>query len=155
MFKIFRVLILLISATAATATSAQDKVYRCGNEYTNIPKPLGSIKCTLITQANVTVVPAPKPPPVSAPAVRSDAQREKDAQARSILENELKKSLASQAELRKEFNNGEPEKTGSEARNYQKYLDRVAELKANLQRNDADIASLRREIARLPGAAVR
>jgi hypothetical protein len=43
---------------------------------------------------------------------------------------------------------------GAEARNHQKYLDRVQEMKANLQRNEADIASIRREIGRL-GVAVK
>lgn len=37
---------------------------------------------------------------------------------------------------------------GSEARNHQKYLDRVAELKASIARNLSDIASIRRELGR-------
>ena len=135
---------------------AQDKVYRCGNEYTNLP-PLGSAaKCVLITQGNVTVVPAGRAQPSGLrpepTAPRSDAQRSKDADARFILESELKKAEAHQAELRRDYNNGEPEKLGAETRNYQKYLDRVTEMKANLQRNEADIASLKREIARLTAA---
>ena len=149
---------LLLSLTVwlwGTAVVAQDKVYRCGNEYTNIPTPSGAAKCTLITQGNVTVVPALKMPPVSASLPKSDAQRSKDADAPSILESELKKAESRQAELRKEFNNGEPEKMGGEARNYQKYLDRVAEMKANIQRNEAEMASLRREIARFAGANSR
>jgi len=155
MWFMLKFVFALALGIAATAASAQDKVYRCGNEYTNIPKPSGATQCALITQGNVTVVPALKPPPVNVPLARSDNQRSKDADARVILESELKKALALQGELRKEFNNGEPEKTGGESRNYQKYLDRVAEMKANLQRNEADIASLRREIARLPGATAR
>ena len=57
--------------------------------------------------------------------------------------------MAHQIELRRDYNNGEPEKLGPETRNYQKYIDRVAEMKANIQRNEADIASLKREISRL------
>ena len=67
-------------------------------------------------------------------------------------EAELKKAEARQAELSREYNNGEPEKQGGEARNYQKYLDRVAELKSELARNESDIAGIRRELARLPAA---
>ncbi len=147
------VLVLALGGTAFL----QDRIYRCGNEYTNMPPPGGIAKCTLITQGNVTVVPAVKLPPGSgqAPSLRSDVQRSKDADARFILESELKKAQALQAELQKDYNNGEPEKVGVEARNYQKYLDRVAEMKANLQRNEADIASLKREIARLSAAPVR
>jgi hypothetical protein len=67
-----------------------------------------------------------------------------------VLEAELKKAEARQAELQKEYNNGEPEKQGSEGRNYQKYLDRVAGMKAELARNESDIAGIRRELGRLP-----
>jgi len=128
---------------------AQDKVYRCGNEYTNNVTRDRAAECTLITTGNVTVVPAVKPPALA--NVPPEAQRAKDADARAILESELKKAEARRAELLKEFNNGEPEKMGAEARNYQKYLDRVAEMKASIQRTEADIASIRREISRLPG----
>ncbi len=49
----------------------------------------------------------------------------------------------------KEYNNGEPERHGDE-RNYQKYLDRVAEMKAAIARKESDVAAIRREIAKLP-----
>jgi hypothetical protein len=52
--------------------------------------------------------------------------------------------------LQKEYNAGEPEKLGPEARNHQKYLDRVADLKASITRNEEDIAGIRREMGRLP-----
>ena len=79
-----------------------------------------------------------------------EEQRARDSDARAILESELKKAESRQAELLREYNNGEPEKMGIEARNYQKYLDRVAKLKASIARNDSDIAGIKREIARLP-----
>ena len=80
-------------------------------------------------------------------------QKARDAEARTILESELKKAEARRADLLKEYNNGEPEKQGPEHKNYQKYLDRVAELKASIERVDQDIAGLRRELARTPAAA--
>ena len=52
------------------------------------------------------------------------------------------------AALKKDYNNGEPERLGDE-RNYQKYLDRVAEMKASIQRKESDIASIKREIDKL------
>jgi hypothetical protein len=143
----------LLGCVFCYSVAAQDKVYRCGNEYTNNVTRDRAAECTLITTGNVTVVPAVKAPPMS--SVRSDNQRAKDADARFILENELKKAEARRAELLKEFNNGEPEKLGAENRNYQKYIDRIAELKANIQRSEADIASIRREISRLSGGANR
>jgi hypothetical protein len=153
-----RLLLVLVSLALvqAGAVLAQDKIYRCGSEYTNTPTQDSAVKCTVISQASVTVMPAVKLPLQSAaPAPRSEAQRNKDADARFILEGELRKAQARQAELLKEYNNGEPEKAGSETRNFQKYADRVAEMKANIQRNDADIASIQREIARMSGVAGR
>jgi len=43
----------------------------------------------------------------------------------------------------------EPERRGDE-RNYARYLDRVASLKASITRKEADIAAIRRELAKLP-----
>jgi hypothetical protein len=80
--------------------------------------------------------------------VDADEQRSRDSNARAILEAELKKAETRQAELVKEYNNGEPEKVGPEHRNYQKYLDRVAELKASIARTDNDIAGIKRELGR-------
>ena len=69
----------------------------------------------------------------------------------SVLEARYK---AGDAELLKEYNNGEPEKIGPEFRNHQKYLERTAELKASIARNESDIAGIRRELNRLPAATV-
>jgi hypothetical protein len=155
MLRLFLVLVSLAFAPVGKVL-AQDKIYRCGSEYTNTPPRDSAAKCTVISQASVTVVPAVKvPPQSSAPSPRSETQRSKDADARFILEAELRKAQARQSELLKEYNNGEPEKAGSETRNYQKYVDRVAEMKASIQRNDADIASIQREIARISGASAR
>ncbi len=155
MLRLFFVLISL-ALVAAGAVQAQDKIYRCGSEYTNTPPQDSAVKCVVIGPSSVTVVPAVKAAPQSTlPAPRSETQRNKDADARFILEAELRKAQARQAELLKEYNNGEPEKAGSETRNFQKYADRVAEMKSNIQRNDADIASLQREIARISGPSGR
>jgi hypothetical protein len=81
--------------------------------------------------------------------VDAESQRARDADARVILEAELKKAEARQAEMLKEYNNGEPEKLGPEHRNYQKYLDRLAELKTGIARNENDIAGIKRELGRV------
>jgi hypothetical protein len=74
-------------------------------------------------------------------------QRTRDSDARRILEAELRKEEEALAQLRKDYNNGEPERRGDEA-NYQKYIDRVAEMKANLARKEGDVAALRRELSK-------
>lgn len=76
-------------------------------------------------------------------------QRARDSDARRILEAELRKEESSLEALRKAYNNGEPERQSDE-RNQQKYLDRVAEMKAAIGRKEADIAAIRRELSKLP-----
>jgi hypothetical protein len=160
-------LIPLLAAVFAANSHSQERIYRCGNEYTNTAPNAQTRGCKLMDGGNVTVVQGTRPaasaparPPAASAAApgggqRVDAgdQKSRDSDARRILETELKKAEARQAELLKEYNNGEPEKIGGEARNYQKYLDRVAELKASLARNESDIAGIRRELGRLSPAS--
>jgi predicted RNase H-like nuclease (RuvC/YqgF family) len=80
--------------------------------------------------------------------VDTGAQRTRDAERRKILEDELKKEEMRLAELRSEFNGGEPERRGDE-RNYQRYLDRVQRLKDDIARSESAVSSLRREMAAL------
>ena len=61
----------------------------------------------------------------------------------------MRRDEATLAQMLKEFNNGEPERLGSE-RNFQRYLDRVAEMKAAIARKESDIAALKRELSKLP-----
>ncbi len=91
--------------------------------------------------------------PTSMPRTEGSAeQKARESDSRSILESELKKAEAKLAEQQKEFNNGEPEKQGIESRNYQRYLERVAELKESIARNQSDIAGLKRELSRIPSS---
>ena len=62
----------------------------------------------------------------------------------------MRKEESALEALKREYNNGEPERRGEE-RNAQKYLDRVAELKAAILRKESDVAAIRREISKLPG----
>ncbi len=77
------------------------------------------------------------------------AQRARDADARRILSEELRGEEERLLVLQREYNNGEPERRGDE-RNFQRYVERVAEMKASILRKEADIAALRRELAKLP-----
>ena len=157
----YALLIPLAATLFAANCFSQERIYRCGNEYTNTVPNAQTRGCKLMDGGNVTVVQGTRPaasapprPATAAPAtgqrVNTAEQTARDSDTRQILEAELKKAQARQAELLKEYNNGEPDKQGSEARNYQKYLDRVAELKASLERTTSDIAGLRRELERVP-----
>ena len=160
-------LLMSLTATLFVATlvapdlaQAQNRIYRCGNEYTNTVPP-GQKGCKLVEGGNVTVVQRPRPVEnarlAAATQVANDMeaqrQRQRDADARTILEAELRKAELRQAELMKEYNNGEPEKMGPEFRNHQKYLDRVADLKSSIERNESDVSGLQRELGRLPSAS--
>ena len=171
--KIISLALLAAAAVvgAGAPAQAQQRVWRCGNEYTNNPTSAQQRDCKVVEGGNVTIVQGTRPaaPPVPASgtgisaatgnAVRAPAgsprvegvdQRARDGEVRSVLEAELRKAEARQAELQKDYNGGEPEKQGSESRNHQKYLDRVGEMKAEMARNESDVAGLRREIGRLP-----
>ena len=151
-------IIALTLATLATAGFAQTKIYRCGNTSTNSAAEAQAKGCKLLEGGNVTVVEGTRvggvkttsspPPSSSGQRIDADEQKARDSDARAILEAELKKAEARQAELLKEYNNGEPEKLGPEHRNNQKYLERIAELKASIARNENDIAGIKRELAR-------
>ena len=160
----FAVTIVLAAVLGSAGAQAQTRIFRCGNTYTNDVNEAQAKGCRPLEGGNVTVVegtrvhspaatrPASAGAAPAGPRVESAEQRARDADARQILEAELRKAEGRQAELLKEYNNGEPERRGDE-RNYQKYLDRVAELKASIARNEADIAGIRRELSRVGGAA--
>jgi predicted RNase H-like nuclease (RuvC/YqgF family) len=155
-------LALGVAAPALAQTAGNTLVYRCpGNVYTDAlsAKEAQDKGCRVIEGAPVTVIQSPKPRegravPASGarPAeakVDPQEQRARDSDARRILEGELKKEEEQLAALHREYNNGEPERRGDE-RNYQKYLDRVAALKAAIERKESDIAALKRELAKPP-----
>jgi len=147
--------------SVSTAAWAQEKVvYRCpGNLYTDAlsSKEAAAKGCKTLDGAPITVIQSGSRPAVPKPAasggggsserVQSDEQKARDSDARRILETELKKEEDALAALQKEYNNGQPERRGDE-RNYQKYQDRVNEMKAAIARKEADVASLRRELAK-------
>lgn len=159
---------LIVIAAMVPAAWAQDRIYRCGNEYTNNAAQAKERGCKLVEGGNVTVVqgartkasgaaaPAPSgttASPAAAPRVDNNDQRARDADARAILESELRKAEARHADLLKEYNNGAPERNALDLRNPQIYMERTAELKASVARSESDLAGIRRELARLAPTA--
>ena len=163
--RICAVAVLAGAAGAAAAASPADTVdstvlYRCpGNDYRNTitAREAEKMGCRKVEGAPVTVIQSTRPrtgPATTATAasgVKVDpvAQRQRDSDARRILENELKSEEAKLAAMEKEFNGGQPERLGDE-KNYQKYVDRVADMRSAIERKQIDIAALRREIQKLP-----
>ncbi len=154
---------LACAATAAAPAEPADAsvMYRCpGNDYKNTisAKEADKLGCRKIEGAPITIMQMTKPRPANAvPATSAGsgakvdpvAQRARDSDARRILVDELKTEEERLAALQKDFNNGQPERQGDE-KNYQKYLDRVNEMKASIVRKQSDVAALRREIQKLP-----
>jgi hypothetical protein len=167
---------LWLSATGLAQTPAE--IYRCGNAYTNQPVAgadcarMGATPVTVIEGTRVHATPGAPVSPATTGAVSNpraaavsdvapntkvdaQAQRERDQQARQILEAELAKAIAAQAEIARLWNNGEPHKQGDEFKNPARYQERVAQMRMALMRSESDIAGLRREITRLGAAAVK
>lgn len=145
---------------------AEDKlVYRCpGNLYTDAltAKEAAAKGCKTLDGAPITVIQSviPKGAARSTASsgssaggekVSSDDQKARDADRRKILEAELRKEEEALAALQKEYNNGQPDRKGDE-RNFQKYQDRVNEMKAAITRKEADVAALKREVGNLGSA---
>lgn len=161
----------LWSQVAASQTAVRNVVYRCpGNPvlYTDAisDKEAKERGCRTIEGAPITVISAPPPrarsggSPVPSTAsstsrpeptarVEPNEQRARDSDRRAILSAELRRDEQALSELQREYNNGEPERRGDE-RNYQKYLDRVAEMKASIARKESDVAAIKRELAKVP-----
>ena len=166
-------LTLWIIAALPVVAFAQDRIYRCGNEYTNNATQAKERGCKLVEGGNVTVMQGSRPSggggaassggssaassssatsasPAGAPRVTNNDQRARDSDARAILESELRKAEARHAELVKEYNGGQPERNALDLRNPQRYMERTAELKASVARSESDIAGIKRELSRLP-----
>jgi hypothetical protein len=152
----------VLALALPAAAMAQNAVYKCPGPPVLYTDQLSSQEardkgCVLIEGAPVTVIQSPpRPKPSPAPAVARSGegrvdpadQRARDSDARRILADELKREEERLAQLQRDYNNGEPERRGDE-RNYAKYQERVAEMKSAIQRKEADIAALKREIGKL------
>lgn len=155
--------VLLLTGHAALA---QAPVYRCPGPPVLYTDALSAREaqergCRTIEGTPITVIQAQKP---RAPAANTSSaagadggakvdpaqQRARDSERRRVLEDELRAAEGRLAAAQAEYQNGNGEKRGDEARNYQKYLDRMAELKASINRQQSDIEAIKREIGKLP-----
>jgi len=152
-----RTVVPLVFAVALAAlvgrAAAQSEVYKCVDEHGSVTfANTGSTKGCTKLNVDPVVIPkyqAPKAANTSTnpnfPKVDSSTQKARDNDRRRILEDELRDKQARLADLKREYNNGEPERRGEE-RNYQRYLDRVERLKADIARTEGDVASIRTEL---------
>jgi hypothetical protein len=147
-------------ALALFAPAAVAEIWECtdalGNKrFTNIESEAKG--CRLLKMPPLTTVPAVKPrePPKAGestptpgnfPRVEADVQRERDADRRRILEQELANEEMLLQKARQELEAQESVRLGSE-RNYQRVLDRLEPYKKKVRLHENNVANLRRELA--------
>ena len=149
-----RQFIVLALLSSGFAVSAQAEVYLCidqagHREYTNVDTKKG---CKKVALPGVTMIPAPKATaqssaarPADFPRVSDELQKRRDDERKQILLDEMNKEQKKLADLRVEYNKGEPERRGDE-RNYAKYQERTATLKEDIERSEKNVAALQREL---------
>ena len=155
---------LALSLCVQGIAHAQSDVYLCVDEngkkeYKNTGATKG---CKRVDLPGITVVPAPVLPPAAKktqgvknsaspsdfPKVDEGTQKARDSDRKQILQDELKAEEQKLADLKKEYNNGEPERRGDE-RNFAKYQERTTMMKENIARTEKNIEALRRELSNL------
>lgn len=157
-------LLLLLTACQGALAQPPSTVYRCPGPpvlYTDAlsAKEAQDKGCRSIEGTPITIVQSPKPrPAVASPSasggegarIDTGQQRTRDAERRRVLETELREAETRLTGAQAEYAGGNAERVGGEGRNYQKYLDRMADLKASVNRQETDIQALKREISKLP-----
>lgn len=117
-----RLVVVLICMLYAEHVLASEKIWRCGQEFTDIPSATSEKDCHIVKNNRIRL-------PTSS-TIHGDAQRMRDIKARSILEAELRQAEQRQAELIRQLPNS-------------------PNAQAAIMRTQGDIAGLRREIERV------
>ncbi|MDK2122662.1 DUF4124 domain-containing protein [Parachitinimonas caeni] len=89
------------------------------------------------------------PTPSDFPKVDTSTQKQRDQGRRKILEDEMRSEQQLLDTARKALSEGEQVRTGEERNNYQKYLDRVANLRNEVTLHEKNIQALNKEISNL------
>ena len=146
-------------------TSAQARQMQCTRKTmkTKVAPPQNISRSTTSTMPRLNSAGVPIAPPmwndpqrtantlVVGIQVPPNVQWQRDLGRKRILLAELSSAELRLQTLKAEYRDGQPERLGNE-RNYQKYLDRTAELQQNIRLTEASIAALRREINTIGGA---
>jgi hypothetical protein len=160
----FPVLIFLFAVIGSVY--ADNDVYLCigengAKEYKNTGVTKG---CKKVDVEGLTLIPAPtkraapvqtvslksSSAPADFPRIDGGTQKVRDNDRRQILMDEMKSEQDKLAALKKDYNNGEPERQADE-RNYSKYQDRVTAMKEDISRTEKNIEALQRELKREAG----
>jgi hypothetical protein len=144
---------------ALWVSALRAEMYQCTDAngkplFTNNIKTPGAKSCKLMDIGPMNTVPAPKPSGKSAPApanfpkVDADTQKQRDADRRRILEQELATEQKLLDQARKDLAEQESTRLGSE-KNYQRVLDRLEPYQKKVQLHENNIANLKKELGNL------
>lgn len=145
---------LLTAIAGLSQAHADSDIYVCVNangvkSYGNV---VGDEKgCKKVDLPGLNTYQAPKKvtrAPDDFPKVDDVTQKRRDAERKQILNSELRAEQQKLADLNVQYNNGEPDRLGSE-RNYVKYQERTQQMKDDITRTQQNIDSLQREIGNL------
>ena len=154
---------IILFSVFTVCAHAQADVFLCVDEHGKKEyKNTGATKgCKKVDLPGINIIPTPvatpsgkksngenTASPSNFPKVDENTQKARDADRRQILLDELKAEELKLANLRKEFNNGEPERRGDE-KNYAKFQERTTMMKEDISRTEKNIEALKREIANL------
>jgi hypothetical protein len=148
-------LLLVVAASPARAD-----IWECmdasGNKrFTNIKAEAKGCKLLVVAPLNTVPsgkapqarsAPAPSKTPENFPKVDNETQKQRDNDRRRILDQELANEQKLLDQARKELNDQESQRLGSE-RNYQRVLERLEPYKKKVKLHEDNIANLKRELA--------
>ena len=153
-----------LALLSVTDVHAQNATYRCvdpdgRSTYTNVKEEMTGKKCTLVSR-EISVVPAqqiPVPPAKAAAAaakaagerVDTNTQRSRDDTRRKILQEELDAAEKRLSESRQKLTEQDSMRSGEERLIPQKALDRTKPYRDEVERQEQNVASLRRELSNL------
>lgn len=140
-------LVLFLTPALLTQPAAAE-IYKYVDEngritYTNVPK-RGAKKLDL--DPATAAKSRGNTGPASFPKVDNQTQKKRDDQRKQILQEELATEEKALADSKVALKEGEAQRLGDEARNYQKYLDRIKKLKDNVALHEKNIEALKKEL---------
>lgn len=149
--------LVLALVLALSASALRAEMYECTDAsgqrlFTNVKSQAKG--CKLLDVGPVNTVPAPKPSGKSAPApanfpkVDADTQKQRDADRRRILEQELANEQKLLDQAQKDLAEQESTRLGSE-KNYQRVLDRLEPYQKKVKLHENNIANLQKELGNL------
>lgn len=149
---------LILAGLLMLPPAVRGEIYECveasgGKLFTSDPKEAKAKGCKAMNLGPPNTVSGAKPqaksstpPPHGFPKVDGNTQKQRDNDRRKILEQELAGEERLLAQARKELEEQESVRLGSE-RNFQRVLERLEPYKKKVKLHEDNVANLRRELA--------